>query len=264
MVFRPVALVFVAGLIPVCALAQEGKAMVDGTKTLPNSAAAQQPPAQISNETRGDIFMARKMYREAIEAYQQGPANDPVLLNKIGIAYHQSQQMDNARKYYERALKAKPDYIEAMNNLGTIYYYRKSYRRAISWYDKAIKLEPDDPKSSSIYMNRGTAWFARKQYQKATLDYQVALKLDPDVFEHHGTFGQILEERNVAERARFHFEVAKLYAKSGRTDMALQYLRKALEEGFKDKKKMEDAPEFAAIKDLPEFKELMAREPRVL
>jgi hypothetical protein len=37
-----------------------------------------------------------------------------------------------------------------------------------------------------------------------------------------------------------------------------------LEEGFKEKKKIEDDPAFASMKNLPEFKELMASEPRVL
>jgi tetratricopeptide (TPR) repeat protein len=219
---------------------------------------------ELSAQERGDILMARKMYREAIETYQLGSPKDPVLLNKIGIAYHQSLQLDTALKYYGRALKLKPDYIEAMNNLGTVYYYRKSYRRAIGWYDKAIKLSPEDARASSIYMNRGTAWFARKQYQKGTEDYQVALNLDPEIFEHHGTFGQMLEERSIEDRARYHFELAKLYAKSGRNGLALQNLRKSLEEGYKDKKKIEEVPEFAAIKDLPEFQEIMTRVQRVL
>ena len=82
-------------------------------------------------ETRGDIYMARKMYREAIDTFREGSAKDPVLLNKIGIAYHQMMQLDNARKSYEQALKLKPNYVEVMNNLGTVYYARKSFRRAI-------------------------------------------------------------------------------------------------------------------------------------
>lgn len=208
--------------------------------------------------------MARKMYREAIETYLQGSPKDPILLNKTGIAYHQSLQLDKARTYYERAVKLKPDYVEALNNLGTVHYAKKNYRRAIGFYNRALKVAPDESKSSSVYMNRGTAWFSRKQYKKATADYETALELDPQIFEHRGNFGQILEERSVTERARFHLEVAKLYAKSGRNELALQYIRKALEEGYKEKKKLEDAPEFATLKDLPAFKELLALEQRVL
>jgi hypothetical protein len=50
----------------------------------------------------------------------------------------------------------------------------------------------------------------------------------------------------------------------GRNDDALQYLRRALEEGFKQKKSLDEEPDFATLKDLPEFKELLARVPRAL
>src|SRR5436305_3873223 len=146
------------------------------------AAFAQDKPV-LSIETRGDIFMARKQYREAIDTFREGSAKDPVLLNKIGIAYHQMMKLDDARKSYEQALKVKPDYVEVMNNLGTIYYSRKSFRRAIGWYNRALKKAGTESKSASIYMNLGTAYFARKQYDRATLAYQQAMKIDPDVFE---------------------------------------------------------------------------------
>ena len=107
-----------------------------------------QSPTALPPETRGDIFMVRKMYREAIEAFAEGPKNDPVLLNKTGIAYQQMQQLDRARKLYEQALKLRPTYAEAQNNIGTIYYAQKSYRRAVSAYRKAIRLSPNRPPST--------------------------------------------------------------------------------------------------------------------
>src|ERR1700733_10947178 len=62
--------------------------------------ASEAPKPALSTETRGDIYMARKMYREAIDMYRQGPANSAVLANKIGIAFHQMSQLDLARKNY--------------------------------------------------------------------------------------------------------------------------------------------------------------------
>jgi hypothetical protein len=44
----------------------------------------------------------------------------------------------------------------------------------------------------------------------------------------------------------------------------LTYIRKALEEGFKERDKFQKEPEFAKMQDLPEFQQLMASEPRVL
>jgi tetratricopeptide (TPR) repeat protein len=255
--YRFLAIVLGSPLIPAGVLAQTNS-LVDGTKPLPTVT------KQLSPENRGDIYMARKMYREAIDTFREGSARDPVLQNKIGIAYHQLLQLDKARKSYEEALKLKPDYVEAMNNIGTVYYAKKSYRRAITWYSRALKVAPQDTRSAPIYMNLGTAYFARKQYPNTTKAYEQALALDPDVFEHHGSFGVMLEERTVEERAKYHLYLAKLYAKDGRNELALQYLRKALEEGIKEKKKLDQEPEFAKLRETPEFKELMAREQRVL
>lgn len=223
-----------------------------------------EPPAQpapLTPEKRGDIYMARKMYREAIEAYKQAPQNSAVIWNKLGIAYHQMMQLDVAKKHYERALRLNSKYAEAVNNLGTIHYAKKSYRRAISQYKKALKLTPN---SATLYSNLGTAYFARKKYDDAMQAYRQALALDADVFEHRSTYGVLLQERNVEERAKFHYYLAKTYAQAGMNDRALLYIRKALEEGFKERKKFLEEPEFAALLELPEFKELMALEPRVL
>ncbi len=212
-------------------------------------------------EQRGDIFMARKMYREAVEAYQQGPPQSAILANKIGIAYHQLTFLPQARKQYERAQKLDANYAEAINNLGTVYYAQKSYRKAVSQYKKALKLTPQ---SASIHSNLGTAYFARKKYKEAFEEYQTALSLDPEVFEHRNSHGVLLQERSVEERAKFHFYLAKTYAKSGQTERALLYIRKAIEEGFKERSKFADDSDFTALRPLPEFQELLKLETRAL
>jgi tetratricopeptide (TPR) repeat protein len=217
--------------------------------------------SQLSPEQRGDLYMVHKMYREAIEIYKKGPQDSPVIWNKIGIAYHQMLQLDAAKKNYEHSIRLNPKYPEAINNLGTVYYAQKSYRRAINQYRKALKLSPA---SASMYSNLGTAHFARKQYKEAFEAYQTALKLDPEVFERHSTYGVLLEERSVGERAKYHYYLAKTYAKAGINDRALQYLRKALEEGFGERKKIPEEPEFATLKDNPEFQQILAMEARVL
>jgi len=218
------------------------------------------PEPSLTPERRGDIFMARKMYREAIDQYRTQPES-ALILNKIGIAYHQLLDLKTARKYYEQSIKLNPKYSEAVNNLGTVYYANKSYSRAVRQYRKALKLAPN---SASIYSNLGTAFFARKKYAEAFEAYQQALQLDPEVFEHRGSSGVLLQERTVDERARFHYYLAKVYAKSGMPERALLYVRKALEEGFKERKRFLEEPEFASLQENPEFKELMAQDPRVL
>lgn len=226
--------------------------------------ASQVPPKSaniVTPEMRGDIFMAKKMYREAAEAYKEAAPANPILLNKTGIAYHQMLQLVPAEKYYHLAIRANPKYAEAINNLGTIYYARKSYRRALGEYKKALRFSPE---SASIWSNLGTGYFARKDYPHAAEAWEHALQLDPEVFESRSTQGVLLQERSVEERAKFHYFLAKTYAKAGMNDRALMYIRKSLEEGFKDRKKYEEEPEFAPLKDNPEFKQILAQDQRVL
>jgi tetratricopeptide (TPR) repeat protein len=254
----------VSGLLLVTSLCfQLSGVQTASTGFRPNTPAATPPqtPANITEEMRGDIFMARKMYRDAIEMYKTGPADSPVLANKIGIGYHQLLDLASAKKYYNRAVKLRPDYAEAINNLGTIYYAGKSYRQAIKLYQKALRLEPD---SASILSNLGTGYFARKNYDLAFDAYQKALALDPDVFEHRSSMGVLLQERSVEDRAKFHYYVAKTYAKAGDIEHALMYIRKSLEEGFKERDKFKQEPEFSAVRKNPEFDQIFTAERKAL
>ena len=87
MVNRPRSVTLAACFSAALGFAQTGTVtqnILDSTR----AAQAEAPKPVLSAESRGDIFMARKMYREAIEAFNEGSPKDPVLRNKIGIANH--------------------------------------------------------------------------------------------------------------------------------------------------------------------------------
>src|SRR5579871_3289250 len=108
-----------------------GTVSAQDTTPPPDAQAAVNPAVQetalppLTPEKRGDVFMARKMYREAIESYEQAPQNSAIIWNKAGIAYHQMMQLDAALKRYRRAIRLDSKYAEAINNLGTVYYAEK-------------------------------------------------------------------------------------------------------------------------------------------
>jgi len=231
----------------------------DGFRT-PSSNPSPANPA-LTPELRGDIMMARKMYREALDFYKPEAEKNAILANKTGIAYHQLQDLNNAEKYYRRAVKLNPKYSEAINNLGTVYYAKKSYRRAVNQYRNALRITPN---SASILSNLGTAYFARKQYEDAMKTYELAVALDPEIFEQHSSQGVLVQERTIEERAGYFYILAKTCAKAGMTDRSLQYIRKALENGFKDRDKFKAEPEFSSFQDNLEFQQILAAEYKVL
>jgi tetratricopeptide (TPR) repeat protein len=217
---------------------------------------------ELTDEQLGDLCMARKEYREASEIYKRladrSPQN-PVYLNKLGIALHQQTALGPALKYYERAIKADPQYADAENNIGTIWYQRKKYSKAIKAYHKAIALRND---MAVLYSNLGYAYFGDKKYEESISAFRQALALDPQLFERGGSRnGSILQDRSVEDRGRFYFLLAKSFAQAGNYERCLIYLRKAKDEGYKAMNEVKTDPAFAAFLTQPEMHEILTPKP---
>jgi tetratricopeptide (TPR) repeat protein len=227
-----------------------------------STAAAAPAERQLSAEEVGDLFMARKQYREAAGAYKQLADRDPrnaVYLNKLGIAFHQQAALGLALKYYERAAKADPKYADAQNNIGTIWYQRKKYGKAIKAYQKGIKVRDDMP---VLYSNLGYAYFEDKKYEEAIAAFRIALAKDPQFFEHNASRnGSLLQDRSVSDRGRFYFLLAKSFAEAGNVERCVLYLRKAKDEGYAALADVNKDPAFAAVLKDPAVQELLAPKP---
>ena len=218
------------------------------------------PSPELSFEKRAAIYMARKMYREAIDVYGDALSQEPEsagLYNRLGIAYHHLNRLDDAKRCYRKAAKLDKRQAEAINNLGTVHFATRRYRRAIKAYKKALRYAPS---SASIHSNLGTAYFSRKKFKKAVKEYWIALELDPEVFERRGTVGTLLQDRSVRDRAKYSYSLAQSYAGAGLYERALRYLRRALEEGIKREKVLRDAA-FEPLWETAEFQLLVSNPP---
>jgi tetratricopeptide (TPR) repeat protein len=212
-------------------------------------------------EQRGDTLRSEKSYLDALDYYRAAVAKEPDsarLYNKIGINELQMGRFNDARKDFERSIKYDRQFADAYNNLGVIFYLQKKFGPAIKRYENAIKLRED---SGSYFSNLGAAYFSKKDYVKASLAYNQALQLDPDIFDRTSHNGVLAQMSSPADRARFYYVLAKLYAKSGVSDRSLQYLRRALEEGYKGIEDVYKDSEFAGLRKDPRFTELMAARP---
>jgi tetratricopeptide (TPR) repeat protein len=218
----------------------------------PNSSSA---TPSVTAEELGDSAMGRQDYLSAIKNYSQAPAS-AVVLNKIGVAYHHMQDLDLAMQNYEQALAMQANYPEAMNNLGAIYFSRGNYKQAIRLYKHALKLEPQ----SAIFAdNLGTAYFSHRQYEEGMNAYTTAFKIDPKIFN-SDSLTKISSPLTLIGLAHQDFCIAELFAEAGMKNNAIAYLRKALEEGFKDRSLALDDPAFANIRQSADFAQLVAQE----
>jgi tetratricopeptide (TPR) repeat protein len=224
-----------------------------------------EPPASGASaaelEKRGDELRSEKYYLDAIDYYEavtRKTSGSATVLNKIGICQLMLQRYRDARKSFDRAIKADPKHGDAYNNLGVVYYQEHNYGKAIKEYEKAIAVNPD---SASFYSNLGAAYFGKKQFDKGTLNYAKALELDADIFERISHAGVQAQLPSPEDRARYDYVLAKLYAKMGVADRSLRYLRKAMEEGYKDIGNVYKDNEFTELRKDPRFAELMAAKP---
>src|ERR1700719_827364 len=232
------------------------------TQSQVSNAAANPAERQLSGEVQGDLYMARKQYREAMEQYRALSAQNPrnaVYLNKLGIALHQQTALGLALKYYERAVKLDPRYADAENNIGTIWYQRKKYSKAVRAYQKAIKMRDDMP---VLYSNLGYAYFSQGKYDDSIAAFRTALAKDPQFFDRGSSrTGSVLQDRSVPDRGRFYFLLAKSFAEAGNLERSVFYLRKAKEEGYAQFNEVKKDPAFAAVVKDPIVIDLLAPKP---
>ncbi len=263
----PRVLLFPVSLLVVCLLslsaASWGQAShSEQVQVTPPAIRTVDPPAPDATvadlEARGDQLRVQKLYLDALDYYRAALAKEPNsarLLNKMGIAELMMQRNREAKKAFERSIKANQASADAHNNLGVVYYEEKHYGPAIKEYRRAIAL---DDTSAAFFSNLGAAQFSRREFDQAVVSYQHALELDPDVFERTSRGGVQAQLPSPEDRARYDYTVAKLYAKMGFSDRSLEYLRKAMEEGYKDFKNVYKDTEFAELRKDKRFAELVA------
>jgi tetratricopeptide (TPR) repeat protein len=215
-------------------------------------------------QARAEQLRASKLYLDALDYYRAALAKEPnsaSLLNRIGITELMMQRYREAKKSFDQALKADRKFADAFNNRGVVFYEEQKYGAAIKDYRRAIAI---DHTSASFYSNLGAALFAKKEFEPAVLAYDHALQLDPDVFERTSRGGVQAQLPSPGDRARYDYTVAKLYAKMGYSDRSLEYLKKALEAGYKDFNNVYKDAEFAELRKDKRFTELMAAKPTAL
>jgi tetratricopeptide (TPR) repeat protein len=229
-------------------------------------------------EGRGDELRGERLYGDAIDFYQAALKKDPkraMLWNKIGLAELRLARYDNARKAFDKAIKLDRNFSDAVGNLGATYYLQgvsyhhqnedrkaeSEYGKAVKTCNKAIKMRPD---VASFHNNLANAYFAKKEFDNAVREFARAIQLDPDILERRSSTGIQAQVIGSEDRARYSFELARVYALSGNFDRALHYLRKAMEDGYPEMNSVYKEQEFAELRKDPRFTELMAVRPQAL
>jgi tetratricopeptide (TPR) repeat protein len=161
-----------------------------------------------------------------------------------------------AKKYFIRATKADKKYSSAVNNLGMVYYHQKNFRAAIREYQKAAAIDPDQ---AGTHSNLGFAYYNTNKFPEAAAEFQKAIEIDPRIFERNDRAGAMVQDRSVSNHGLFFFTMAKVYAQKGDAPHCAEYLRKSLDEGYKDVGKAATDPAFKDVINDPVVQEVLLR-----
>jgi len=188
------------------------------------------------NEAGGNLFRQGKFVEAITEfqnALQQDPKYLPAQLN-LAYAYERLNRFDEAIQQYRAALTLAPDNFFARNNLGVLYDKKGRYDEAIAELENALKSEPGNAMAlnnlATAKKNKAIVQERKAQIERAETDAQ-AKPRDPQAS----------------------YYVARLHASHGNKALALQWLEKALKQGFKETASIKSDPAFDSLRDDRDF-----------
>jgi tetratricopeptide (TPR) repeat protein len=207
-------------------------------------------------ELRGDIFRSQNDLYEARRYYERAlkkNIRNAQLWNKLGVMALRSHEYPAAQLDFQQAIKYDKHYAEALNNLGVLFYFKKEYVRAESQYRKAIQLAD----TASFHSNLGALYFETNDPKLALEQYRLAIQMDPQVLERTSPSGVSAHTGSALDRGRYAFLMARLYAKLGDVDHALTHLKSAVQDGYKPPEDFNSDQDFATVRMDPRFADVM-------
>ena len=187
------------------------------------------------------------IWRKADYLYNMGKADDAIL--EMG-----------------KLIEINPEASVGYRRRGWYEEYSGKVEDAIEDYTMAITLSPDD---AYAFFCRGHAKYNQGKKDDARSDFEKAIELDTDTtalacapfaYYYLGDNQKAIEYQNISRRNREdgdNYNSACLYSLMNKTDEALEYLRKALENGYRDFIHMELDPDLANIRSLDAYKALI-------
>lgn len=177
---------------------------------------------------------------------------NPSAKYELGIAHLHLNEYEEAKACFEQVLKTSPKNFDALSNLAQTLQLQGKYDESLEAYTKAIA---ENSKHIGCYLNVGNIYSEQEKHDKALETFEKAKEVSPEnnqvLFsiakckielcdvDDEDQYKQLIEEcAKLAGSDNLppdgHKSLAKLCAKSGDVDQALEYCKKAIEKNEKD------------------------------
>lgn len=145
-------------------------------------------------QERGDIEQALKYYFKALEIYP----DDYVMYYNVGSIFKVQGKLDEAVKCFERAIQILPTYATAHNNLANTLKLQGKTDEAIEHYKISIALQP---KESKTYYNLANTYRIQGKNKEAITLYAKAAELEPSFVDARINLAYTLESNGQIKEA---------------------------------------------------------------
>jgi tetratricopeptide (TPR) repeat protein len=147
--------------------------------------------------------------------------------DNLGTWYASAGRLDEAKRYFDAALRIDPRHGGAHNNLGSLFVRSGQIDAAMRHFQAALRSEQNLPK---VYSNLGSLLTRQGRLDEAAVHIREALRLDPGYGMAHYNMGHLYLARGLVDSAIVRFAVAAERAPhfaEAEHNLAAAYLGKA-------------------------------------
>lgn len=186
---------------------------------------------------------AETYYNKALQEFSLAVKNDPncyKAYDNTGKILMDAGRLDDAEKYFKKALEIRPDYSKGVEDYGKVLYAKNQIDAAIDKYKEALSL---NSRNSSAYCNLGEALIRKGDYSTAIRQLQTSLYLFPNSAPVHDLLGRAYELQGNEAAALSEYKksflikpeylppylrLADIYRNRGDDEIAISELRNAM------------------------------------
>lgn len=234
-------------------------------------------PSSILLENISKCYLDQRNYPKALDYAERAIAMNPVDYDLISLKADIFSRMGR----FDDCLTERDRYVENNSEEPFAYLARandlmnaKRFSDAIEDYNTAIELAPVLDELPPLLIKRGDAYRFNGKLDEAVKDYELIIKVEKDSvlssnswtpFAYSGLGNaekaiesmQYILDNDTTDVVKTLYNAACLYARVEKPNEAIQFLKEAIEKGYKEFSHIEADYDFDSIRELPEYREIL-------
>ena len=230
------------------------------------------PDHDLANTNMAGYLLNQGKLDEAAEHLERAIKVNPDLAeahNNLGIISVRKGNHAAAISHFQEALRIDPDFELAKNNLQRALAIREGRENDVGQIQEKLAARPDDPE---LHFNLGNVYLGQRELGKAIVEFEKALALRPSFLAAQNNlamayaadqqYGRALAafkklvELDPANSVNY-YNIAVLYALQNKVPDSVEWLKKAIDQGYHNWDLVKTDPDLANIRNSVEYQQLV-------